>query len=145
MHPSRWQESRYTKPSIGVLRSCRTVAGAMMNSVETHTCAYVEYPGKDATIAFRDAPTHWPAPGRLLVKLKATGIWYGRSIADTWHKSNANDCRSFSHSDCHSIYGTTPMSTHIAGHEGVGEVMSGKSSSMHPTLEPSIADYHCFM
>lgn len=45
-----------------------------------------------------------PAAGELLVKLEFSGV-----------------C----HSDVHSVRGETPMLTDVAGHEGVGKVVSG--------------------
>ena len=49
-------------------------------------------------------PIPVPAEGELLVKLEYSGV-----------------C----HSDIHSIRGDTPMLTDVAGHEGVGRVVSG--------------------
>ena len=34
---------------------------------------------------------------------------------------------SLSHSDLYSITGKTPMQVNIAGHEGIGHIMKGKS------------------
>jgi propanol-preferring alcohol dehydrogenase len=47
-----------------------------------------------------------PGKGEILVKLEFSGV-----------------C----HSDLHSIRGDTPMLTDVAGHEGVGKVVKGKS------------------
>lgn len=47
-----------------------------------------------------------PGKGEILIKLEFSGV-----------------C----HSDLHSIRGDTPMLTDVAGHEGVGKVVKGKS------------------
>jgi propanol-preferring alcohol dehydrogenase len=52
----------------------------------------------------RPVPT--PGKGEILIKLEFSGV-----------------C----HSDLHSIRGDTPMLTDVAGHEGVGKVVKGKS------------------
>lgn len=52
----------------------------------------------------RPVPT--PGKGEILVKLEFSGV-----------------C----HSDLHSIRGDTPMLTDVAGHEGVGKVVKGKT------------------
>jgi hypothetical protein len=44
--------------------------------------------------------------------------------------TDATDARD-SHSDVHSAYGDTPMSTDIAGHEGVGHVVKRTSLPGH--------------
>ncbi|KAH8892865.1 NAD(P)-binding protein [Thozetella sp. PMI_491] len=67
-------------------------------------CAWVERPGPDANIDIREVDVGEPGEGEVLIKLEVSGV-----------------C----HSDHHSIYGNTPMSTHIAGHEGVGSVIKG--------------------
>ncbi|GAM43339.1 hypothetical protein TCE0_047r18071 [Talaromyces pinophilus] len=74
-----------------------------MGLPQQQLCAWVETPGPDATIAFRDIEVPKPGPGEVLVRLEVSGV-----------------C----HSDHHSIYGNTPMTTHIAGHEGVGIVVA---------------------
>jgi hypothetical protein len=51
-----------------------------------------------------DRPVPTPEEGEILVKLEFSGV-----------------C----HSDVHSIRGDTPMSTDVAGHEGVGKVIKG--------------------
>ncbi|KAL4863686.1 hypothetical protein BDV12DRAFT_189518 [Aspergillus spectabilis] len=66
-------------------------------------CAWVQTPGPTATLEFRNIALPGPRDGELLVKLEVSGV-----------------C----HSDHHSIYGNTPMTTHIAGHEGVGTVVA---------------------
>lgn len=53
----------------------------------------------------RTHPVPTPGSGELLIKLEFSGV-----------------C----HSDLHSIRGDTPMSTDVAGHEGVGKVIEGK-------------------
>ncbi|KAF2460391.1 putative zinc-binding dehydrogenase family oxidoreductase [Lineolata rhizophorae] len=70
----------------------------------TQTCAWVEKPAKDARVEIRsDHPMPAdPGHGEVLVKVEVTGV-----------------C----HSDCHNIYGETPMHVHIAGHEGVGRIV----------------------
>ena len=49
-------------------------------------------------------PLPIPGDGEALIKLEFSGV-----------------C----HSDVHSIRGDTPMSTDVAGHEGIGKVMQG--------------------
>ncbi|CAH0052298.1 unnamed protein product [Clonostachys solani] len=83
----------------------------MSIATQHQVCAWVEKPGPDAKIERRDIAVPSPGPGDVLVKLEVTGV-----------------C----HSDHHSIYGNTPMSTHIAGHEGVGRVI--KSMSNQPVF-----------
>lgn len=53
----------------------------------------------------RTRPVPTPGSGELLIKLEFSGV-----------------C----HSDLHSIRGDSPMSTDVAGHEGVGKVIEGK-------------------
>ncbi|KAF7560763.1 hypothetical protein G7046_g3383 [Stylonectria norvegica] len=74
-----------------------------MNLPEKQTCAWVQQPGPGAVIEFREIEVPTPGPGEVLVKLEVSGV-----------------C----HSDHHSIFGNTPMTTHIAGHEGVGTVVA---------------------
>jgi propanol-preferring alcohol dehydrogenase len=52
-------------------------------------------------------PVPLPGKGEILVQLEFSGV-----------------C----HSDIHSIRGDTPMLTDVAGHEGIGKVVSGKRS-----------------
>lgn len=67
------------------------------------TAAWLEYPQPGARLVLRhDIDRPVPKAGEVLVKLECTGI-----------------C----HSDVHSIYNETPMSTDIPGHEGVGYVI----------------------
>ncbi|KAH8691510.1 hypothetical protein BGW36DRAFT_400776 [Talaromyces proteolyticus] len=73
-----------------------------MSLPQKQLCAWVETPGPEATIEFRNIEVPTPGPGEVLVKLEVSGV-----------------C----HSDHHSIYGNTPMTAHIAGHEGVGIVV----------------------
>jgi propanol-preferring alcohol dehydrogenase len=54
-------------------------------------------------------PVPTPGDGDLLVKLEFSGV-----------------C----HTDIHSIRGDTPMLTDVAGHEGVGTVVSGEKVFM---------------
>ncbi|KAK7224685.1 hypothetical protein V2G26_012688 [Clonostachys chloroleuca] len=75
----------------------------MSIAAQHQVCAWVEKPGPDAEIELRGIAVPSPGPGDVIVKLEVTGV-----------------C----HSDHHSIYGNTPMSTHIAGHEGVGKVIN---------------------
>ncbi|CAG9981067.1 unnamed protein product [Clonostachys byssicola] len=70
----------------------------MSIAAQHQVCAWVEKPGPDAEIELQDIAVPTPGPGDVLVKLEVTGV-----------------C----HSDHHSIYGNTPMSTHVAGHEGL--------------------------
>jgi propanol-preferring alcohol dehydrogenase len=67
-------------------------------------CAWVEATGPDAQVSIRYDHTMPPSPslGEVLVKVEATGV-----------------C----HSDCHAIFGDTPMEVNIAGHEGVGRIV----------------------
>ncbi|KAF3023431.1 hypothetical protein E8E15_009471 [Penicillium rubens] len=74
-----------------------------MSLPQKQLCAWVESPGPEAKIEFRDIEVPNPTAGQVLVKLEVSGV-----------------C----HSDHHSIYGNTPMTTHIAGHEGVGIVVA---------------------
>lgn len=62
-----------------------------------------------------------PVPGdrELLVKLEFSGV-----------------C----HSDVHGIHGETPMLTDVAGHEGVGRVVKGKSPSLEGSLSVICSD-----
>ena len=39
------------------------------------TCAWVEQPGADAVIEFRDIDIPKPGPGEVLVKLEVSGVW----------------------------------------------------------------------
>ncbi|ETI25800.1 hypothetical protein G647_02574 [Cladophialophora carrionii CBS 160.54] len=69
----------------------------------TQTAAWLEKPQPGARFQIRnDIEVPTPGEGDVLVKLEYTG---------------------FCHSDVHSAYGETPMSTDIAGHEGVGHVV----------------------
>ncbi|OAL32977.1 hypothetical protein AYO22_00062 [Fonsecaea multimorphosa] len=69
----------------------------------TQIAAWLEKPEPGARLKLRsDIEVPSPKEGEVLVKLEYTG---------------------FCHSDVHSIYGETPMSTDIAGHEGVGRVV----------------------
>lgn len=47
-----------------------------MAPAKSHLCAYVEQPGKNARIEFHNVPTPRPAPGNVLVRMKASGVWY---------------------------------------------------------------------
>ncbi|KIW83635.1 hypothetical protein Z517_02881 [Fonsecaea pedrosoi CBS 271.37] len=70
----------------------------------TQIAAWLEKPQPGARLQLRnDIEVPSPKEGEVLVKLEYTG---------------------FCHSDVHSIYGETPMSTDIAGHEGVGHVVA---------------------
>ncbi|KAF4614342.1 hypothetical protein G7Y89_g15395 [Cudoniella acicularis] len=70
--------------------------------------AWLETPGPGARVAIRDdIPVPTPSEGEVLVKLECTGV-----------------C----HSDVYNILGHLPMTTHIAGHEGVGRIVEGKNS-----------------
>ncbi|OAP63486.1 hypothetical protein AYL99_02713 [Fonsecaea erecta] len=70
---------------------------------KTQIAAWLEKPQPGAQLQIRnDIEVPSPKEGEVLVKLEYTG---------------------FCHSDVHSIYGETPMSTDIAGHEGVGRVV----------------------
>ncbi|CAH0024871.1 unnamed protein product [Clonostachys rhizophaga] len=80
----------------------------MSIAAQHQVCAWVEKPGPDAEIELRDIAVPSPGPGDVLVKLAVTGV-----------------C----HSDHHSIYGNTPMSTHIAGHEGLDHRFLKRSST----------------
>ncbi|CRG89112.1 alcohol dehydrogenase [Talaromyces islandicus] len=73
-----------------------------MSLPQKQLCAWVQTPGPEATIEFRNIEVPTTGPGEVLVKLEVSGV-----------------C----HSDHHSIYGNTPMTTHIAGHEGVGTIV----------------------
>ncbi|KAF2173949.1 hypothetical protein M409DRAFT_62154 [Zasmidium cellare ATCC 36951] len=69
----------------------------------TRLVAWLDTPGQGAKLMFRNVAI--PAPiskGDVLVQLECTGV-----------------C----HSDVHGIYGETPMTTHIPGHEGVGLIV----------------------
>lgn len=67
-------------------------------------------PTPDGTVRISTAhPIPVPAEGELLVKLEYSGV-----------------C----HSDVHSVKGDTPMLTDVAGHEGIGKVISGESCSL---------------
>ncbi|KAJ9615638.1 hypothetical protein H2200_001713 [Cladophialophora chaetospira] len=69
----------------------------------TQTAAWLETPQPGARFQIRsDIDVPIPRDGEVLIKLDYTG---------------------FCHSDVHSAYGETPMSTDIAGHEGVGHVV----------------------
>src|SRR5262249_25855937 len=69
----------------------------------TQVAAWLEKPQHGARLVIRkDIEIPSPGDGEVLVKLDFTG---------------------FFHSDVHSIYGETPMTTDIAGHEGVGHVV----------------------
>ncbi|KIW65754.1 hypothetical protein PV04_07982 [Phialophora macrospora] len=69
----------------------------------TQTAAWLEKPQPGARFQIRnDIEVPTPGDGDVLIKLEYTG---------------------FCHSDVHSAYGDTPMSTDIAGHEGVGHVV----------------------
>uniref|UniRef100_A0A8H7N2K2 Enoyl reductase (ER) domain-containing protein n=1 Tax=Bionectria ochroleuca TaxID=29856 RepID=A0A8H7N2K2_BIOOC len=80
----------------------------MSIAAQHQVCAWVEKPGPDAKIELRNIAVPSPGPGDVLVKLDVTGV-----------------C----HSDHHSIYGNTPMSTHIAGHEGLDHRFPKRSST----------------
>ncbi|EXJ74238.1 alcohol dehydrogenase [Cladophialophora psammophila CBS 110553] len=70
---------------------------------KTQIAAWLEKPQPGARLQIRnDIEVPSPKEGEVLVKLEYSG---------------------FCHSDVHSIYGETPMSTDIAGHEGVGYVI----------------------
>jgi len=74
-------------------------------AVETRyqTGAWIDTPGPGARIQIRnDLPIPSPSAGEVLVKLQCTGV-----------------C----HSDVYSISGHTPMTTGVAGHEGIGHVV----------------------
>ncbi|KAJ9247151.1 hypothetical protein DTO207G8_8299 [Paecilomyces variotii] len=75
--------------------------------------AWVDVPKPHATLTIRrDVPVPKPAEGEVLIKM---------------------ECSGFCHSDLHNIYGDLPMTTHIAGHEGVGRVVAlgpGTSSKL---------------
>lgn len=73
----------------------------------TQTAAVIPSSGPDGTLSVEISNTHpVPIPGdkEALIKLEFSGV-----------------C----HSDVHSIRGDTPMSTDVAGHEGVGKVIRG--------------------
>ena len=74
----------------------------------TQTAAVVPASGgkdvSDVQISSTEPVPH-PGDGEVLIKLEFSGV-----------------C----HSDVHSIRGDTPMKTNVAGHEGVGRVVSGK-------------------
>jgi len=75
----------------------------MTVATQYQTGAWVDSPGPSARVRIRnDLPIDSPTSGEVLVRLECTGV-----------------C----HSDVHSILGHTPMSTHIAGHEGIGRVV----------------------
>lgn len=46
-----------------------------MGLPQQQLCAWVETPGPDATIAFRDIEVPKPGPGEVLVKLEVSGVW----------------------------------------------------------------------
>jgi propanol-preferring alcohol dehydrogenase len=74
-----------------------------LTDLKTQTVAWLEEPKPGARLTLRhDVDIPSPSKGEVLVKLEYTG---------------------FCHSDVHGIYGETPMSTNIAGHEGVGHVV----------------------
>lgn len=64
-----------------------------------------------------DRPVPVAGKGEFLVKLEYSGV-----------------C----HSDVHSIRGDTPMSTVVAGHEGVGTVVAGRYCQVHILLTREI-------
>lgn len=76
----------------------------------TQIAAVVPHSGASANSIVAISSTH-PVPvagdGDILIKLEYSGV-----------------C----HSDLHSIMGDTPMKTDVAGHEGVGTVIQGKTT-----------------
>lgn len=74
----------------------------------TQIAAAIPPSGPDGSLTVHISKTHpvpKPGDGEVLVKLEYSGV-----------------C----HSDVHSIRGDTPMLTDVAGHEGVGKIVSGK-------------------
>lgn len=75
----------------------------------TQTAAVIPKADANGVADVRISSTHpvpTPAEGEVLIKLEYSGV-----------------C----HSDVHSIRGDTPMKTDVAGHEGVGKVVQGKT------------------
>ncbi|PYH45165.1 zinc-dependent alcohol dehydrogenase [Aspergillus saccharolyticus JOP 1030-1] len=78
-----------------------------MDIPSTQTAALLPPTGASPTARLQirhDHPVPSPTKGEILVKLEYSGV-----------------C----HSDVHSVRGETPMLTDVAGHEGVGKVVSG--------------------
>lgn len=99
-----------------------------MNLPEQQLGAWVEAPGKDARIELRQIEIPKPGPGEVLVKIEVSGVWYVTFLLyQNSHVCSTLTDELLSHSDHHSIYGTTPMTTHVAGHEGVGKVIAGSA------------------
>lgn len=103
--------------------------------------AWVDVPKPHATLTLRrDVPVPKPAEGEVLIKMECSGFWYVATISNKQYQLDLGRLFSefflyllivfylTSHSDLHNIYGDLPMTTHIAGHEGVGRVVAREFS-----------------
>ncbi|KAJ5232702.1 hypothetical protein N7468_005658 [Penicillium chermesinum] len=93
-----------------------------MSVATTQTAAVVCQSGAHDASNVRISSTHpvpVPAEGEVLIKLEYSGV-----------------C----HSDLHSIRGDTPMTTDVAGHEGIGKVVQG-GQLLSLTTEMSTRSY----
>lgn len=91
----------YTRHDTSITMSTSTIP-------QTQIAAVIPPTGTTAEGTVQISKTHpipVPGEGEILVKLEFSGV-----------------C----HSDVHSVRGDTPMLTDVAGHEGVGKVVSGE-------------------
>ncbi|KAJ5484000.1 Alcohol dehydrogenase 1 [Penicillium diatomitis] len=91
-----------------------------MTIPSTQIAAAIPPSGPDGSLTVTISKTHpvpKPGDGEVLVKLEYSGV-----------------C----HSDVHSIRGDTPMLTDVAGHEGVGKVVSGEEDIADENMDVNV-------